>query len=223
MRNIIMKSALALGAGVAIAALFLSSPGGAEKAVAIPAPALDQPRAPGAQVAVLAGGCFWGMEGVFEHVKGVKAVTSGYAGGSAADATYDQVSNETTRHAEAIRIVYNPAEVSYGTLLRVYFSVAHNPTELNRQGPDTGTSYRSAIFPQSPEQSKIAATYISQLSKARAFSGPIVTRLEAGKFFPAEAYHQDFLRRNPSHPYIQHWDMPKLAAYKAAFPQLWKA
>jgi peptide-methionine (S)-S-oxide reductase len=199
-----------------------SAPTHAEKAVAIPAPALDQYPENRTDVAVFAGGCFWGMEGVFEHVKGVKSVVSGYAGGTAATATYGQVSSERTRHAEAIRITYNPAQVSYGTLMRVYFSVAHDPTQLNRQGPDVGTSYRSAIFPQTPDQDRLARAYIAQVTKARSYPRPIVTKIETGKFFAAEADHQDFMRRNPNHGYIRRWDAPKLAAYKAAFPQLWR-
>ncbi|MGY4395158.1 peptide-methionine (S)-S-oxide reductase [Sphingomonas sp. UYAg733] len=192
----------------------------AERAVPIPAAAQDLPRANGLQTAVLAGGCFWGMEAVFEHVKGVRNVTAGYAGGTAATATYDQVSTETTRHAEAVKIVYDPAQISYATLLRVYFSIAHNPTELNRQGPDTGISYRSAIFPQSVAQKSVAAAYIAQLGRAKVFSKPVVTKLESGGFFPAEAYHQNFFDRNPTHPYIVNIDKPKLAAFKAGFPSL---
>lgn len=219
-RLLAMAGIVALGAG----ALFLAKPGPvqAEKAVAIPAAVLDATEPGNTAVAVFAGGCFWGMEGVFEHVKGVKSVTSGYAGGTAATATYDLVSSEKTRHAEAVRIVYDPKAVSFGTLLRVYFSVAHDPTQLNGQGPDVGSSYRSAIFPQSPAQRASAAAYIAQLGKAGRYARPIVTRIEDGKFFQAEAYHQDFMRRNPRHGYIVHWDVPKLAAYKAAFPQLWK-
>jgi peptide-methionine (S)-S-oxide reductase len=194
----------------------------AERAVPIPTATHDVPRAASPQVAVLAGGCFWGMEAVFEHVKGVKSVTAGYAGGTRGTATYDQVSSETTGHAEAIRVVYDPARVSYATLLHVYFSVAHDPTELNRQGPDSGTSYRSAIFPQSPAQRAVAAAYIAQLGKAHAFPAPIVTRLETGGFFPAEDYHQHFYDRNPTHPYIVHWDKPKVAAFRAGFPALAK-
>ncbi|WP_448660395.1 peptide-methionine (S)-S-oxide reductase MsrA [Sphingomonas sp. CJ99] len=194
--------------------------GHAEKAVPIPVPATDAPRAGGLQTAVLAGGCFWGMEAVFEQVKGVKDVVSGYAGGTKATATYDQVLTETTGHAEAIRITYDPAVVSYGTLLRVYFSVAHDPTQLNRQGPDRGPSYRSAIFPQNAQQQRVAAAYIAQLGKAKAWSGPIVTKIERGQFYPAEAYHQDFARRNPNHGYIVRWDKPKVAAFKAGFPSL---
>jgi peptide-methionine (S)-S-oxide reductase len=193
----------------------------AERAVAIPAPKADV-TATGMQSAVFAGGCFWGMEAVFENVKGVQSVTTGYAGGTQATATYDQVSTERTKHAEAIRIVYDPSKVSYGTLMRIYFSVAHDPTQLNRQTPDEGPSYRSAIFPQSPAQRQVAGAYIAQLGAARVFPRPIVTKLETGQFFPAESYHQDFARRNPSHPYIVRWDKPKVAAFRAAFPALAK-
>ncbi|WP_422921400.1 peptide-methionine (S)-S-oxide reductase MsrA [Sphingomonas donggukensis] len=205
-------------AAVAIAASAV--PGRAEKAVAIPAPARDAPPTPGMQTAVLAGGCFWGMEAVFEGVKGVRSVVSGYAGGTRDTATYAAVSTERTRHAEAIRITYDPRVVSYGTLLRVYFSVAHDPTQVDGQYPDSGPSYRSAIFPQTPAQRMVAQTYIAQLSNTRAFAKPIATKIEAGGFFPAEAEHQDFARRNPNHPYITRWDKPKVAAFKAAFPAL---
>ena len=192
----------------------------AERAVPIPAAARDVPATPGTQVAVLAGGCFWGMEAVFEQVRGVKSVTAGYAGGTRATADYESVSTERTRHAEAIRIVYDPRVVSYATLLRVYFSVAHDPTQVNRQGPDSGPSYRSAIFPQSPAQRAVAAAYIAQIGTAKAFPARIATRIEDGAFFPAEAYHQDFYRKNPSHPYIVRWDKPKVAAFRAGFPKL---
>jgi peptide-methionine (S)-S-oxide reductase len=222
MRTVIVRTIFITGAAAALAVMIMSSPGVAEKAVPIPTVATDAKESGSTAVAVFAGGCFWGMEGVFEHVKGVKAVTSGYAGGTVQTANYEAVSTERTGHAEAIRIVYDPRVVSYGTLLRVYFSVAHDPTQLNRQGPDSGPSYRSAIFPQSPAQDKAARSYIGQLSKARAYSRPIVTRIESGKFFPAEAYHQDFMRRNPDHGYIVRFDVPKLAAYKAAFPSLYR-
>lgn len=202
--------ALALTGGIA----------NAERAVPIPAARVDVPKASGMQTAVFAGGCFWGMEAVFEGVKGVQSVTSGYAGGSASTATYEIVSTETTGHAEAVKIVYDPAKVSYATLLRVYFSVAHDPTELNRQGPDSGPSYRSAIFPQSKAQKQVAAAYIAQLQKAHVFPQPIVTRIEAGNFYPAESYHQDFFRQNPYHPYIVRFDKPKVAAFKAAFASI---
>ena len=174
---------------------------------------------PALQTAVLAGGCFWGMEAVFEHVKGVRDVVSGYAGGSGADATYAKVSSERTKHAEVVRIRFDPSQISYSDLLRIYFAVAHDPTQVNRQGPDVGASYRSAIFPQSAEQHSVAAQWIKQLSSTRR----IVTRLESGSFYPAEAYHQDFARRNPTHGYIVVYDKPKVAKLKRSFPQYWKS
>jgi peptide-methionine (S)-S-oxide reductase len=203
------------------AALFLvpASPA-AERAVPVPAPALDVNGVKGQQVAVFAGGCFWGLEAVFQSVRGVHSVTNGYAGGTRATATYEQVSTERTGHAEAVRVVYDSAKVSYGTLLRIYFSVAHDPTQLNRQGPDTGPSYRSAIFPQNADQRRVAAAYVGQLTRAKSFPRAIVTKLESGQFFPAEAYHQDFFWRNPTHPYIVRWDKPKVAAFRNAYPQL---
>jgi peptide-methionine (S)-S-oxide reductase len=175
------------------------------------------------QTAVLAGGCFWGMEAVFEHVKGVKDVVSGYAGGSPKDANYDSVSSERTRHAEAVRISYDPSQVSYAQLLQVYFAVAHDPTQVNRQGPDVGASYRSAIFPRNAEQARIARSFIARLNASGAFRKPIATQIEPGHFYPAEAYHQDFARRNPYHPYILMHDRPKVAALKSKYPRLWKA
>jgi peptide-methionine (S)-S-oxide reductase len=208
-------------AGLAGIALYALGGGTAqaERAVPIPVSKTDV-TASGPQTAVFAGGCFWGMEAVFEHVKGVKSVTAGYAGGTRETATYDQVSTETTKHAEAIRVVYDPAKVSYATLLRVYFSVAHDPTQLNRQTPDSGYSYRSAIFPQSAAQRGVAAAYIAQLGQAHVFGKPIVTKIESGGFFPAEDYHQRFFDRNPNHPYIVTFDKPKVAAFRAGFPQL---
>jgi peptide-methionine (S)-S-oxide reductase len=206
----VRRAAFLLAAAGAGAMLILATPGAAERAVPIPAAKLDVPRTGGLQTAVLAGGCFWGMEAVFEHVRGVRSVTSGYAGGTRATATYDQVSTETTRHAEAVRVVFDPAQVSYAQLLRVYFSAAHDPTQVNRQGPDSGPSYRSAVFPQTPEQERVARAYVAQLTAARSFNRPIATRIEHGAFFPAEAYH----------PYIVAWDRPKLAAFRAAFPSL---
>jgi peptide-methionine (S)-S-oxide reductase len=176
-----------------------------------------------ADTAVLAGGCFWGMELVFEHVKGVNDVVSGYAGGSAKDANYDAVSSEQTGHAEAVRITFDPRQVSYAQLLQIYFTVAHNPTEVNRQGPDVGTSYRSAIFPQSPAQAAQAQAFIARLNAAHAFKAPIATRVESGGFYPAEAYHQDFARRHPFYPYIVFNDRPKVAALKARYPKFFKA
>jgi peptide-methionine (S)-S-oxide reductase len=173
-------------------------------------------------VAIFAGGCFWGIEGVFEQVAGVQAVVSGYAGGTAATANYVDVSTEKTRHAEAVRIIYAPSRISFGTLLRIFFSVAHDPTQLNRQGPDYGPSYRSAIFPQTPEQARIAQSYIAQLTQSGRFSNPIVTSIEQGRFFPAEPEHQDFMRRNPTYPYIVRWDAPKVTALRSLFPSLMK-
>jgi peptide-methionine (S)-S-oxide reductase len=214
------KTLLTAAAVSLLAIVAVQSRASAERAVVIPAAKLDPTPRAGLQTAVFAGGCFWGMEAVFERVKGVRGVTSGYAGGDARTANYAAVSTETTRHAEAIRIVYDPRQVSYATLLRVYFSIAHDPTQLNRQGPDTGPSYRSAIFPQSPAQATAARAYIAQLGAARSFSAPIVTRIEQGGFYPAEAYHQDFYDRNPDHPYIVNVDKPKVAAFKAAFPTI---
>ena len=208
--------------GAAMFAATHATSAGAERAVVIPAPARDVVPAAQPRVAVFAGGCFWGMEAVFERVKGVTGVTAGYAGGTAGSATYDQVSTERTGHAEAVRITYDPRVVSYGTLLRVYFSIATDPTSLNQQGPDSGPSYRTAIFPQNTAQRGVAAAYIAQLNAAKAFKRPIVTKLETGRFFPAEEYHQRFYDRNPNHPYIVSWDKPKVAAFRAAFPQLAK-
>ena len=179
--------------------------------------------APASETAVLAGGCFWGMEAVFEHVRGVKDVVSGYAGGRSSDARYDKVSSERTGHAEVVRIVYDPAQVSFAQLLQVYFTVAHDPTQVNRQGPDVGPSYRSAIFPQSPGQARIAANVIQRLKELKAYKRPIATKLESGRFFRAEPHHQDFARRNPFHPYIVVHDRPKVAALRKRYPSLWKA
>ena len=173
--------------------------------------------------AVLAGGCFWGVEAVFEHVKGVRNVVSGYAGGSARDANYKAVSSNRTRHAESVRITYDPRQISYAQLLRIHATVAHDPTQVNRQGPDVGPSYRSAIFPQNAAQRQVAARFLAQLSAARMYRRPIATKIESGAFYPAEASHQDFMRRNPYHPYILVHDRPKLAKLKRAYPQLWKA
>ncbi|MEO5612175.1 MAG: peptide-methionine (S)-S-oxide reductase MsrA [Sphingomicrobium sp.] len=178
---------------------------------------------PRLEQAVLAGGCFWGMEGVFEHVKGVRNVVSGYAGGTARDANYSAVSTERTGHAEAVRITYDPAQISYGQLLKIYATVAHDPTQVNRQGPDSGTSYRSAIFPQNPGQKQAATSFLAQLRASHFYSRPIATRIESGGFYVAEASHQDFMRRNPYYPYILVNDRPKLTKLKQTYPQYWKA
>jgi peptide-methionine (S)-S-oxide reductase len=175
---------------------------------------------PHLQTAVLAGGCFWGMEEVFEHVKGVRDVVSGFAGGSAKDASYDVVSSERTGHAEAVKITFDPSEISYFDLLKIYFTVAHDPSQVNRQYPDVGPSYRSAIFPQNAQQKAIATTTIAQL---RAHGKKIATRIEGGGFYPAEAYHQDFARKHPDYPYIVINDEPKVRKLKATYPNWWKA
>ena len=192
---------------------------------AIPDPVLDAPltTARGEQTAVLAGGCFWGVEAVFEHVKGVHKVTSGYSGGSADTAQYRTVGTGQTGHAESVRISYDPSQISYGQLLKVFFSVAHDPTELNRQGPDTGTQYRSAIFYGNEEQKRIAEAYIDQLNKAKVFGAPIATQVAALKaFYEAEAYHQDYLVNHPDEPYIVYNDIPKVENLKKQFPALYK-
>jgi peptide-methionine (S)-S-oxide reductase len=178
--------------------------------------------APRTETAVLAGGCFWGMEWVFDHVKGVTSVVSGYAGGSGSDATYDKVSSETTGHAEAVRVTFDPSQVSYGKLLEVYFTVAHDPTQVDRQGPDVGSSYRSAIFPQTSDQERFARAYIAQLNAAHMWRRPIATRIEHGGFYPAEAYHQHFAEKHPYFPYIVVNDRPKIAALKRKFSALYK-
>jgi peptide-methionine (S)-S-oxide reductase len=177
---------------------------------------------PNTDTAVLAGGCFWGMEWVFEHVKGVKQVISGYAGGNMSDANYDQVSSEATGHAEAVKITYDPSELSYGKLLEIYFTVAHDPTEVNRQGPDVGPSYRSAIFPQNADQEKFARAYIARLGAAGIWNRPIATRIEHGGFYEAEDYHQHFAHKHPQFPYIVVNDRPKLEALKRKFPALYR-
>lgn len=218
---------LALCALVAGAAVWHAMPSfAAEAAVVIPAPAEDvaAASASGMQTAVFAGGCFWGVQGVFQHVKGVTNAVSGYAGGDASTAKYDTIGSGRTGHAEAVRISYDPKQVSYGKLLQIYFSVAHNPTELNRQGPDTGTQYRSTVFPVDADQARVAKSYIAQLDKTKVFGQTIATTIEPGKaFYPAEAYHQDFLTRNPSHPYIVINDIPKVENLKRVFPDAYKA
>lgn len=183
----------------------------------------NAPAASGKQTAVFAGGCFWGVDGVFKHVKGVSRVVSGYSGGNASTAQYELVSTGTTGHAESVKVTFDPQQVAYSKLLRVFFSVATDPTELNRQGPDTGTQYRSVIFYANDDQKKIALAYIDQLNKAKVFSAPIVTQVVPLKaFFPAEDYHQDFLERNPTYPYIVFNDLPKLRALKKEFPDLYR-
>jgi peptide-methionine (S)-S-oxide reductase len=190
----------------------------------IPAPVLDEAHRPvGHETAVFAGGCFWGVQAVFQRVKGVRSTMAGYAGGTADTANYRQVSAETTGHAEAVKVVFDPSRVSYGMLLRIFFSVVHDPTQLNRQGPDVGTSYRSAIFYKGDEQQKIAAAYIAQLDAAKVFSGKIVTQVVPLKaFYDGEDYHQDYAEKNPGNPYIQVCDVPKIAALQAQFPDMFE-
>lgn len=202
----------------------LALPSGATEGIAIPAPALDEPASGLTEVAVLAGGCFWGVQGVFQHVAGVKDAVSGYAGGARATAEYHTVGSGATGHAESVEITFDPHQISYGQILQVYFSVAHDPTELNRQGPDSGTQYRSTIFPQSEAQARVARTYIDQLDQTRLFGAKIVTTIEPDRaFYSAEAYHQNYLTLNPTAPYIAYNDMPKLANLKQLFPNLWRA
>ncbi len=197
---------------------------GARAATAVPNPVIDAAlaTAKGQQTAVISGGCFWGIQAVFQHVKGVISATSGYSGGSADTAQYEIVSGGDTGHAESVKIVYDPSQITYGQLLRVFFSVAHDPTELNRQGPDTGTQYRSSIFYGNDEQKKIAEAYIAQLDKAKIFPHPIVTQVVPLKaFYPAEAYHQDYAAHHPSNPYIVFNDAPKVANLRQQFPDLY--
>jgi len=198
----------------------------AESARSIPPPMLDEPANPTAtsEVAVLAGGCFWGVQGVFQHVEGVTSAVSSYAGGGADTTHYEMVGTNTTGHAESVRVAFDPRRISYDRILQIYFSVAHDPTEFNRQGPDVGTQYRSAIFPTNPEQAHVAAAYIAQLDQARVFDAPIVTKIEPGRnFYPAEDYHQDFLTRNPRYPYIAINDLPKIENLKRLFPDYYRA
>ena len=196
----------------------------ASPSVTVPPPVLDAPRAAaaGQQTAVISGGCFWGVQAVFQHVKGVISAPSGYAGGSANTAEYENVSTGETGHAESVQIVYDPSQVTYGQLLRVFFSVAHDPTQLNRQGPDQGTQYRSSIFFSNDEQKRIAEAYIAQLDKAREFSRPIVTRVVPLQgFYPAEAYHQNYAALHPYQPYILMNDAPKVEHLRQEFPDLY--
>jgi peptide-methionine (S)-S-oxide reductase len=217
------KLTAAAAAALAITATAWLQTGRAEDARVIPAPAADESAPADSETAVLAGGCFWGMQGVFEHVKGVQHVWAGYSGGASYTAHYAMVGTETTGHAESVKIAFDPKVVSYGTLLRIYFSVAHDPTQLNRQGPDEGSSYRSEIFFASPEQEKIARAYIAQLDKAHAYSQPIVTKVDAlNGFYPAEGYHQDYLIHHPESGYIQVNDLPKIANLKRLYPSLYR-
>jgi peptide-methionine (S)-S-oxide reductase len=217
------KSAALLLAVAGAMAAWQARPSFAQEGIAIPAPALDAPARAGTETAVLAGGCFWGVQGVFQHVEGVTSAVSGYAGGAAETAHYRVVGSGRTGHAEAVAVTFDPARISYGEILRIYFSVAHDPTELNRQGPDVGTQYRSTIFPVDEAQAKVAAAYIAQLDRAGVYDGPIVTTIEPGRaFYRAEDYHQDYLTLNPTAPYIVYNDLPKLANLERLFPEDWR-
>ncbi len=213
------------GAVLALGATFtLMAHGVAETAVVIPAPAMDEPAQSGAtsETAVLSGGCFWGVQAVFQHVKGVHRVVSGYSGGAKDTASYPMVSTGRTGHAESVEITFDPRLVSYGTILQVYFSVAHNPTELDRQGPDSGTQYRSAIFTANETQKQVAEDYVAQLDKAGVFGHPIVTKISPlTAFYPAEDYHQDYATRHPENPYIAYNDLPKVDNLSRVFPALY--
>jgi len=218
--GLILVLAVTLGVRMAF---FGGSVLGETRKTPLPAPAVDEHAAGHTETAVFAGGCFWGVQTVFERVKGVTATTAGYAGGTKETANYEDVSSERTGHAESVKIVFDPARISYGTLLRVFFSAVHDPTQLNRQGPDVGTSYRSAIFYTTPEQERIAQAYIAQLDAAKAFPKKIVTEVTPLKaFYDGEDYHQDYAERNPDNPYIQVCDIPKVAALEAQFPELFQ-
>ena len=221
-----VRPALFATAAVALLGFGLRGlPSSAEDARLVPAPAADEP--PGAattETAVLAGGCFWGVQGVFQHVEGVTGAVSGYAGGDSKTAQYERVSSGSTGHAEAVSVTFDPHKISYGQLLQIYFSVAHDPTELNRQGPDSGTQYRSAIFPTNAEQARLASAYVAQIGQAHVFASPVVTKIEPDRvFYPAEAYHQDFLTQNPGYPYIVINDLPKIENLKRLFPGVYRA
>lgn len=217
-------TALAMTALAGAAFLAYGPVHAAEDAVVIPAPAMDEPAGDGLETAVIAGGCFWGVQGVFQHTAGVANAVSGYAGGNKGTADYHTVSTGTTGHAESVQIKFNPKQISYGKILQIFFSVAHDPTQLNRQGPDSGTQYRSAIFTTSDAQKKVADAYIAQLDQAKVFKKPIVTKVgKLDGFYPAEAYHQDYLTLNPTQPYIAYNDLPKIENLKKMFPTDYRA
>ncbi len=210
------------GAALVVAGLaFGTTRATAQEGINIPAPTADETASSAmTETAIFAGGCFWGVQGVFQHVEGVSNAVSGYTGGAKDTAHYETVGYGKTGHAESVRVTFDPHKVSYGHLLQIYFSVAHDPTELNRQGPDVGTQYRSTVFPTSEEQARVAKAYIDQLNKAKVFNAAIVTTIEPGKsFYPAEDYHQDFLSQNPDYPYIVYNDLPKIANLKKIFPK----
>jgi len=217
----LLAAAASLGIGLAL--VYGTAGVAAETAMRAPQPIVTAPATANSETAIFAGGCFWGVQGVFQHVKGVKSAVSGFTGGRGDTAHYDRVSDGNTGHAESVRVVFDPHVVSYADLLRIYFSVVADPTQLNAQGPDVGTQYRSALFPTSDAQRKVAAVYLDQLRKANLWKKPIVTRIErAQPFYPAEAYHQDYLTLHPDSGYIRYNDLPKLAALKQLYPQFWR-
>ena len=218
------RTAVIIGA-IAVAGVAWWSAPQAEKARVVPPPSVDTTASQAtSEVAVLAGGCFWGVQGVFQHVKGVTGAVSGYAGGQKGTADYETVGSGESGHAESVKVTFDPRQISYGRLLQLFFSVAHDPTQLNRQGPDVGTQYRSAIFPTSAEQARVAKAYIGQLNESRVFKASVVTTIEMDRpFYEAEGYHQDFLTRNPTHPYIVINDLPKIGDLKRLFPDLYRA
>ena len=221
----LLQISLAILVVAAVAGCLKSKVLASEQMVRLPKPAVDEALAssPGQETAVVAGGCFWGIQAVFQHVKGVVSATSGYSGGAANTAEYETVSTGSTGHAESVKIVYDPSKVTYGELLQVFFSVAHDPTELNRQGPDQGTQYRSVIFYGNAEQKRIADAYIAQLDQTRVYSQKIVTQVVPLKaFYPAEGYHQNYATLHPDNPYIARFDAPKVAALEKVFPQLYR-
>ena len=216
---ILIAGLLTTGAG-----LLLAQRSYADDVRPVPEAVVDEPATAGTETAILAGGCFWGVQGVYQHVDGVKSAMSGYAGGDGSTAHYDEVSTGTTGHAEAVKITFDPHRISYGRILQIYLSAVHNPTELNRQGPDTGTQYRSAIFPTSAEQARVAKAYKDQLNAAHVFHAAIVTKIEPGhSFYPAEVHHQDFLALHPSYPYIAVNDIPKVVALQRLYPSLYRS
>ena len=224
MSSLTTRVILVVLAIVVLAVIFKGAASRAENATVVPMPAVDEPAGTrSSEIAVLGGGCFWGVQAVYQHLKGVTSAVSGYAGGEQGTAEYERVSTGRTGHAEAVQITFDPRVITYGRILQVFFSVVHDPTQLNRQGPDVGTQYRSAIFPMNPEQGNVAKAFIAQLNQARTFDAAIVTKIEPSRsFYRAEAYHQDFLEMNPTHPYIVMNDLPKIDNLKRIFPDFYR-
>jgi len=223
MSSLTTRVILVVLAIVVLAVIFKGAASRAENATVVPMPAVDEPAGTrSSEIAVLGGGCFWGVQAVYQHLKGVTSAVSGYAGGEESTADYERVSTGRTGHAESVQITFDPRVITYGRILQVFFSVVHDPTQLNRQGPDVGTQYRSAIFPMNLERGNVAKAFIAQLNQARTFDAAIVTKIEPSRsFYRAEAYHQDFLEQNPTHPYIVMNDLPKIDNLKRIFPNLY--